>query len=239
MRLLLQVNRVIAVLQIVPEMRQRPHLLQDVLHNLLMPLHNLPERIHRERLPRLQLQELPERQSAQVVHVHHPLQIRVRVDTHNRGSGKDNLQIRERIVARPQLPVPPRILMHLVQQQHLPAQLVEMLHGMEQPVIRDEQVVHVHIQARPVLRMVRPRVVQQECRLPHPPASLHRNQAALAVDFIHQPAPDERGALIQQSPVCRLQTVHPLCFCHAKVKGFFINCKLRMTILCQNCYSKL
>ena len=141
MRLLFQINRIISILQVIMKISQRTHLLQHTLYNFLMIFHNFLKRADRKLLTGFQFQKLPKRKPAQIIHIHHPFQIRIRLDTYNRRSRKDNLQIRESIITRPQLPVPLRILMHLIQQQHLSAQLIKILHKMEKTVIHNKQII--------------------------------------------------------------------------------------------------
>ena len=228
-------ERVIPVVQVVPEVVRRVHFAADVGGNLPAPLHELIQRVGREVLPRLQVDELAERESPQVVHGHDVLQIVVPLDEpHDRRAGKHDVQLREAVITLAQLRRPVFVLERLVDEQRAPAVRIKTPGELHQRMLREVEVVEVHVQATAVVCPERvPGILQEERGLPHPTAAFYADKAMRPVYLVHQQASDRRLHMLHQVSVCPVKRFHLHRHIRKrKISTFFRFCQPGIAISC-------
>ena len=123
---LLQEEGVETMVEIVLKILLWAHLGKDVLHNVLVVVEYVVEGVSGEIVARLQIDELTERESTQVVGFDDAVEFGVfLLQAHDRRPCEDNLQARIAVVAQAELVTPVGLLEHLVDEQHSPTPLLE------------------------------------------------------------------------------------------------------------------
>ena len=108
-----------AVVDIVLEVFVGRHLGQDLLDDALVVGENLVEGVGTERVACQQVDELTERETAQVIGFHDAVEFGVLVlQPHHAAAREDDLQVRVEVIALAELDRPVRLFEHLVDEQH-------------------------------------------------------------------------------------------------------------------------
>ena len=197
------------MVQVVGEKVQRAHLREDATGYLFVACKYFVQRVGVEFHARLQVEEFTEGEAAQVVAVHHVANLRVFVQqAHHRRAGKHNLQSRKAVVALAQLVVPPRVLEHLVDEQHPSPAPLEGIGKLHDAVSREVEVVHVDEQARAVCAELFFGILQQEGRLAHATRAFDADEAVAPVYLVHQVAADGSIGVFHQVGVSAVKCFH-------------------------------
>ena len=164
-------------MEILQEIVARTNQLYYLLRYILVVFQNLLKRVTAYIQTGLEVEELAERESTEVVRFDYAVEFRVLLlKSHHRRAGKDDAESWILVVALTQLLAPVGQLKHLVDEQDLTAAVVKLASKLNYTNILNVEIVSVDIQARVVawLEMFLC-ILQQESRLSYAPSSLDTN----------------------------------------------------------------
>ena len=149
---------------------------------------DLLEGAGREVAAGLEVEELAEGESAQVVAVDEAVELGVLVlEAHDAGAGEDDAQAGVLVVAAPQLGAPGGVLEHLVDEEHLAAHEAELAREVGEALALEVEVVHVDVEAAAAAHVeVLAGVLEQEAGLADAAGALDADEGASPVDLVHE-----------------------------------------------------
>ena len=163
---------------------------QYLLDDVLMIVQDLIERIWAKTVIREQVKEFTEGESSQVVRLYYTVQLRVLVlQSHYARSCEHDFQSGVEVVALSQFSTPIGLFEDLVDQQYASSLVVEVACEIGDAPFLEVEVVHVDVEALPVVEVeVLFCVLQQECGLSDASRAFDANHTMAPVDLIHESA---------------------------------------------------
>lgn len=173
---------------------------EDLPDDMIMIIDDIFQGIRMEVIAGLQIQELTEREAAEVVAFHDTIEFGVLLfQPHDAGACEDDLQLREEVITTAELHAPVGFLEHLVNEEGLAAMVDEIAGKISNAVAMKIEVVHIHVQTRAVTDTeLLLGILQQEGRLPYPSRTFNADKAVVPVDLIHKGATDRGVRMLQE-----------------------------------------
>ena len=186
-----QIERVESMVQIVLEKVHGMYLFHYLQGDFPMAGQDFVQRVCREVVSALQVEELAEGESAQIINPDDAVQLGVFFfQEHDRRAREDDFQFGELVVAFAQFLAPSVVLEHLVDEQHPSSVLHESGGKVHQPMSAEIEVVHVQVEAGAVGAEFLLGVLQQEGGLSYAPCALDADKPVVPVYLVHQSAAD-------------------------------------------------
>lgn len=183
---------------------ERIDLLQDIVGNLLVMGQDIVEGEGGEVTACLEIQELAEREAAQVIALHEPIEFRVFLfQAHHAGAGEDDAQAGILIVAAAQLLAPVGLFEHLVNEEYLSPALPELTGEVSQTSALEIEIVHINVQTltRAYIKILLG-ILQEKGGLADATSAFDAYERLLPVYFIHEGAAHVQVRVLNEIGVC-------------------------------------
>ena len=210
--LLLEEEGIEAVVDIVLEIVERFDFRTNLSRNGCMVRNDFVVLIGTEICTGHQINELTERESAEVVTVHNSVEDGILLlQTHDSRTCKYNLNLGILIVDKLQFITPIGILEYLVDEEDTTALSQELRYEFTQSVREKVEMVHVDIKAATVVGAeFFQGILKQECGFAYTSRALDSNQAAIPINLVHQLAPYRRINMLNEILMRTIKCLH--CF---------------------------
>ena len=181
-------ERVETVVEVCLEVFARINFREDFRCNLSVVVDDFVECVRTQLQAGGEVQELAEREATQVVRLHDAVQFGILfLQTHHGRPSEDNLQAWVAVVTLTQLGAPVGLFVHLVDEQHLAARVVELACKLGDAYVLHVKVVSVDIQTRMVVGgEMFLCILQKESGFAHTASALDANHSVFPVNFVHQ-----------------------------------------------------
>ena len=158
---ILQIEWIIAVMQVILKIPKRMHFLANLARNRCMIAHDFFKRVRWKRCSCLKIQILAETQSAEIVHLYDIFQVGILIrKAHYRARREHDMQLRILEIALAQLCRPVRILERLIEQQGLASGTSKLIYESEERIVREVEVIEIHVKTITALAKALLRILQ-------------------------------------------------------------------------------
>lgn len=169
---------------------------------------------------------LAERETTQVIGIDNAVEHRIGLfETHHRGSGKYDLDLRILVMDELQLVTPVRILENLVDEERTTTLLLEIGNKLPQRVSVEVEMIHVDVKTPVIVRAVFFQgILKKECGLAYTTTALDADETATPVDFVDERTTYRTVHVLHEVLVCSKESLHynkDLVFMGANISNIF------------------